>query len=124
MRFSFTGRLPSFGQLFAGVPFRHRAGCVEKDQPEQPAHGRGDQFRVIDSGIVPQILPVIIGTIILDRGINVPAEAGLFFFRQMAMFNHGGVALIVLAILIAIGATVSRCAREAVILAAPLSAGR
>ncbi|MCO5069968.1 MAG: phosphonate ABC transporter, permease protein PhnE [Rhizobiaceae bacterium] len=87
----------------------------------------GNQFQVMYYGIVPQILPVIIGTIIFEWDINIRRSAimglvgagglGLLFFRQMAMFNYGGVTLVVLAVflLIAIGEVVSHFARKAVI---------
>lgn len=87
----------------------------------------GNQFQVMYYGIVPQILPVIIGTIIFEWDINIRRSAimglvgagglGLVFFRQMAMFNYGGVTLVVLAVLalIAIGEVVSHFARRAVI---------
>lgn len=87
----------------------------------------GNQFQVMYYGIVPQILPVIIGTIIFEWDINIRRSAimglvgagglGLVFFRQMAMFNYGGVTLVVLAVLvlIAIGEIVSHYARKAVI---------
>jgi phosphonate transport system permease protein len=87
----------------------------------------GNQFQVLYYGIVPQILPVIIGTIIFEWDINIRRSAimglvgagglGLVFFRQMAMFNYGGVTLVVLAVLvlIAIGEVISHYARKAVI---------
>jgi phosphonate transport system permease protein len=87
----------------------------------------GNQFQVMYYGIVPQILPVIIGTIIFEWDINIRRSAimglvgagglGLVFFRQMAMFNYGGVTLVVLAVLvlIAIGEIISHYARKAVI---------
>lgn len=87
----------------------------------------GNQFQVMYYGIVPQILPVIIGTIIFEWDINIRRSAimglvgagglGLVFFRQMAMFNYGGVTLVVLAVLvlIAFGEVVSHYARKAVI---------
>jgi phosphonate transport system permease protein len=87
----------------------------------------GNQFQVMYYGIVPQILPVIIGTIIFEWDINIRRSAimglvgagglGLVFFRQMAMFNYGGVTLVVLAVLvlIAIGEVISHFARKAVI---------
>lgn len=87
----------------------------------------GSQFQVMYYGIVPQILPVIIGTIIFEWDINIRRSAimglvgagglGLVFFRQMAMFNYGGVTLVVLAVLllVALGELVSHYARKAVI---------
>lgn len=87
----------------------------------------GNQFQVMYYGIVPQILPVIIGTIIFEWDINIRRSAimglvgagglGLVFFRQMAMFNYGGVTLVVLCVLflVAVGEVVSHYARKAVI---------
>lgn len=87
----------------------------------------GNQFQVMYYGILPQILPVVIGTIIFEWDINIRRSAimglvgagglGLVFFRQMAMFNYGGVTLVVLAVLvlIAIGEVISHYARKAVI---------
>jgi len=87
----------------------------------------GSQFQVMYYGIVPQVLPVILGTIIFEWDINIRRSAvmglvgagglGLAFFRQMAMFNYGGVTLVVLFVLllIVIGEVVSHYARKAVI---------
>lgn len=87
----------------------------------------GNQFQVMYYGIVPQILPVILGTIIFEWDINIRRSAvmglvgagglGLLFFRQMAMFNYGGVTMVVLAVLvlIAFGEVVSHFARKAII---------
>jgi phosphonate transport system permease protein len=86
----------------------------------------GNQFQVMYYGIVPQILPVILGTIIFEWDINIRRAAvmglvgagglGLVFFRQMAMFNYGGVTMVLLAILVLImlGEAVSHYARKAV----------
>jgi phosphonate transport system permease protein len=85
-----------------------------------------NRFQIMLFGIVPQILPVILGTIIFEWDINIRRSAvmglvgagglGLVFFRQMAQFNYGGVTMVILAILvlIAIGETVSHYARKAV----------
>ena len=85
-----------------------------------------NRFQIMLYGIVPQILPVILGTIIFEWDINIRRSAvmglvgagglGLVFFRQMAQFNYGGVSMVILAILvlIAIGETVSHYARKAV----------
>jgi phosphonate transport system permease protein len=86
----------------------------------------GNQFQVMYYGIIPQILPVVLGTIIFEWDINIRRAAvmglvgagglGLVFFRQMAMFNYGGVTMVLLAILvlIMIGEAVSHFARKAV----------
>jgi phosphonate transport system permease protein len=85
-----------------------------------------NRFQIMLYSIVPQILPVILGTIIFEWDINIRRSAvmglvgagglGLVFFRQMAQFNYGGVTMVILAILvlIAIGETVSHYARKAV----------
>lgn len=87
----------------------------------------GNPFQVMYYGIVPQILPVILGTIIFEWDINIRRSAimglvgagglGLVFFRQMAQFNYGGVTMVILAILalIVVGEIVSHYARKAVI---------
>jgi len=86
----------------------------------------GNQFQVMYYGILPQIMPVVLGTIIFEWDINIRRAAimglvgagglGLVFFRQMAMFNYGGVTMVLLAILvlIIIGEIVSHYARKAV----------
>jgi phosphonate transport system permease protein len=87
----------------------------------------GNRFQVMWYGIIPQIMPVVIGTIIFEWDINIRRSAvmglvgagglGLVFFRQMAQFNYGGVTMVILAILvlIMIGETISHYARKAVI---------
>lgn len=86
----------------------------------------GNQFQVMYYGILPQIMPVVLGTIIFEWDINIRRAAvmglvgagglGLVFFRQMAMFNYGGVTMVLLAILvlIVIGEIISHYARKAV----------
>jgi phosphonate transport system permease protein len=86
----------------------------------------GNQFQVMYYGILPQIMPVVLGTIIFEWDINIRRAAvmglvgagglGLVFFRQMAMFNYGGVTMVLLAILvlIVIGEIFSHYARKAV----------
>jgi phosphonate transport system permease protein len=86
----------------------------------------GNEFQVMYYGILPQILPVVLGVVIFEWDINIRRSAvmglvgagglGLLFFRQMNMFNYGGVTMVVLAILvlILIGETVSHFARKAV----------
>ena len=77
--------------------------------------------------IVPQILPVVLGTIIFEWDINIRRSAilglvgagglGLTFFRQMAMYNYGGVTMVIFAILalIILGEVISHHVRKAVI---------
>ncbi|MEM7170765.1 MAG: phosphonate ABC transporter, permease protein PhnE [Pseudomonadota bacterium] len=86
----------------------------------------GNQFQVMYYGILPQILPVVLGTIIFEWDINIRRSAimglvgagglGLTFFRQMAMFNYGGVTMVILAILVLVifGEIVSHYVRKAV----------
>ena len=86
----------------------------------------GNDFQILFFAIVPQILPVVLGTVIFEWDINIRRSAvmglvgagglGLVFFRQMAQFNYGGVTMVVLAVLvlIAFGEIVSRALRRAV----------
>jgi phosphonate transport system permease protein len=86
----------------------------------------GNRFQVMWYGILPQVLPVVIGTVIFEWDINIRRSAvmglvgagglGLVFFRQMAQFNYGGVTMVILAVLllIVIGETISHYARKAV----------
>ncbi|WP_119462843.1 phosphonate ABC transporter, permease protein PhnE [Rhodospirillaceae bacterium SYSU D60014] len=85
-----------------------------------------NNFQVMYYGIIPQILPVVLGTIIFEWDINIRRSAimglvgagglGLTFFRQMHMFNYGGVTMVILAILVLIilGEVISHYARKAV----------
>lgn len=86
----------------------------------------GNRFQTLYYGILPQILPVVLGTIIFEWDINIRRSAimglvgagglGLTFFRQMAMYNYGGVTMVVLAILVLVvlGELVSHYVRKAV----------
>ena len=86
----------------------------------------GNRFQVMYYGILPQILPVVIGTVIFEWDINIRRSAimglvgagglGLTFFRQMAMYNYGGVSMVILTILllVIIGEIVSHYVRKAV----------
>lgn len=86
----------------------------------------GNDFQILYFAILPQILPVVLGTVIFEWDINIRRSAvmglvgagglGLVFFRQMAQYNYGGVTMVVLAVLvlIAIGEIVSRALRRAV----------
>lgn len=87
----------------------------------------GNQFQVMWYGIIPQILPVVIGTLIFEWDINIRRSAvmglvgagglGLVFFRQMAQFNFGGVTMVIIAVLLLImlAEIVSHYARKAII---------
>jgi phosphonate transport system permease protein len=86
----------------------------------------GNRFQVMWYGIIPQIMPVVIGTIIFEWDINIRRSAimglvgagglGLTFHRQMVMFNWPGVTTVILAILvlIVIGEVFSHYVRKAV----------
>ena len=69
----------------------------------------GNRFQVLWYGILPQIVPVVLGTMIFEWDINIRRSTimglvgagglGLVLFRQMAMLNYGGVATVILAVL-------------------------
>ena len=77
------------------------------------------------NGILPQVLPVILGIVIFEWEINIRRSAilglvgagglGLVFFRQMNTFNYPGVTTVILAILglILIGEVTSHYSRKA-----------
>lgn len=87
----------------------------------------GNDFQVMYYGILPQIYPVVLATIIFEWDINIRRSAvmglvgagglGLAFFRQMNSFNYGGVTMVILAILslIVLGEIVSHYVRKSVI---------
>jgi phosphonate transport system permease protein len=84
-------------------------------------------LQILLYGIVPQVLPVVLGTVIFEWDINIRRSTimglvgagglGLVLFRQMAMINYGGVATVLLAVLllIALGEVISHYARKAVV---------
>jgi phosphonate transport system permease protein len=86
----------------------------------------GNKLQVLMYGIVPQIIPVVLGTVIFEWDINIRRSTimglvgagglGLVLFRQMAMVNYGGVATVICAVLLLIvfGEIVSHYARKAV----------
>ena len=86
----------------------------------------GSNLQVLRYGIAPQVLPVVLGTIIFEWDINIRRSAimglvgagglGLTFHRQMVMFNYPGVTTVILAILglIVIGEVFSHYVRKAV----------
>jgi phosphonate transport system permease protein len=85
------------------------------------------RLQILLYGIVPQVIPVVLGTVIFEWDINIRRSTimglvgagglGLVLFRQMAMVNYGGVATVILAVLLLIifGEVVSHYARKAVI---------
>ena len=84
----------------------------------------GSGFDVMYYGIIPQILPTVVGTIIFEWDINIRRSAvmglvgagglGLAFFRQMHMSNYPGVTTVIMFIvgLIIIGEIVSHFLRK------------
>lgn len=87
----------------------------------------GSRLQILLYGIVPQVVPVILGTVIFEWDINIRRSTimglvgagglGLVLFRQMAMANYGGIAtvLVVILLLIVLGEVFSHYARKAVI---------
>ncbi len=87
----------------------------------------GNRFQILIFAILPQIIPVFLGNMIFEWDINIRRSTimglvgagglGLALFRQMAMFNYGGIATVVVAVLclILFGEVVSYYARKAVI---------
>ncbi len=87
----------------------------------------GTRFQILWFAILPQIVPVFVGNMIFEWDINIRRSTilglvgagglGLVLFRQMAMSNNGGIAVVILAVLVLIvfGEVVSYYARKAVI---------
>lgn len=87
----------------------------------------GSNLQVMLYGILPQVLPVIVGIVIFEWEINIRRSAvlglvgagglGLVFFRQMNTFNYPGVTTVILAIfgLVLIGEVTSHYTRKALI---------
>ncbi len=87
----------------------------------------GNKFQVLWYGIVPQVMPVVLGTVIFEWDINIRRSTimglvgagglGLVLFRQLARSNYGGVATVLCAVLLLIilGEIVSHYARKAII---------
>ena len=87
----------------------------------------GTKFQILWYAILPQIIPVFVGNMIFEWDINIRRSTilglvgagglGLVLFRQMAMSNNGGIAMVIIAILalIVLGEVVSYYARKAVI---------
>ena len=87
----------------------------------------GSGFDVMYYGIIPQILPTVIGTIIFEWDINIRRSAvmglvgagglGLAFFRQMHMSNYPGVTTVIMFIvgLILVGEVLSHFLRKRII---------
>ena len=87
----------------------------------------GSGFDVMYYGIIPQILPTVIGTIIFEWDINIRRSAvmglvgagglGLAFFRQMHMSYYPGVTTVIMFIvgLILVGEVLSHYLRKRII---------
>ncbi len=86
-----------------------------------------NRFQVLMFGIVPQVLPVIIGNVIFEWDVNIRRSTimglvgagglGLALHRQMASYNYGGIATVIFVILLLIvfGEWFSARARQRVI---------
>ncbi len=86
-----------------------------------------NRFQVLMFGIVPQVLPVVIGNVIFEWDVNIRRSTimglvgagglGLALHRQMASYNYGGIATVIFVILVLIilGELFSSWARRKVI---------
>ena len=86
-----------------------------------------NRFQVLMFGIVPQVLPVIVGNVIFEWDVNIRRSTimglvgagglGLALHRQMASYNYGGIATVIFVILLMIvfGELFSAWARRKVI---------
>ena len=86
-----------------------------------------NRFQVLMFGIVPQVLPVIVGNVIFEWDVNIRRSTimglvgagglGLALHRQMASYNYGGIATVIFVILLMIvfGEVFSAWARRKVI---------
>lgn len=87
----------------------------------------GNRFQILIYAILPQIIPVFIGNMIFEWDINIRRATimglvgagglGFSLFRQMQLFNYGGITTVILAVLclIIFGEVVSYYARKSVI---------
>lgn len=85
-----------------------------------------NRFQVLMFGIVPQVLPVMVGNIIFEWDVNIRRSTimglvgagglGLALHRQVAAYNYGGIATVIAVILlmIVLGEVVSYYARKKV----------
>ena len=85
-----------------------------------------NRFQVLMFGIVPQVLPVVVGNVIFEWDVNIRRSTimglvgagglGLALHRQMAAYNYGGIAtvLFVILLLIVFGELFSAWARRKV----------
>jgi phosphonate transport system permease protein len=100
---------------------------VNKGPVEAMRSVGANRFQVLMFGIVPQVLPVIIGNIIFEWDVNIRRSTimglvgagglGLALHRQMASYNYGGIATVIFVILLLIvfGEVFSAWARRKVI---------
>lgn len=85
-----------------------------------------NRFQVLMFGIVPQVLPVVVGNVIFEWDVNIRRSTimglvgagglGLALHRQMASYNYGGIATVIFTILVLIvlGEVLSAWARKKV----------
>ncbi len=85
-----------------------------------------NRLQVLLFAILPQVLPVFLGNMIFEWDVNIRRSTimglvgagglGLALHRQMASYNYGGIAtvIVVILLLIVIGEVVSHYARKAV----------
>jgi phosphonate transport system permease protein len=85
------------------------------------------KFQILIYAILPQVIPVFLGNIIFEWDVNIRRSTimglvgagglGLSLHRQMASYNYGGIAAVILVFLaiIALGEMASYRARKAVI---------
>ena len=100
---------------------------VNKGPVEAMRAGGANRFQVLMFGIVPQVLPVIVGNVIFEWDVNIRRSTimglvgagglGLALHRQMASYNYGGIATVIFVILLLIvfGELFSAWARRKVI---------
>jgi phosphonate transport system permease protein len=86
-----------------------------------------NRFQILMFAIVPQVIPTFIGNVIFEWDVNIRRSTimglvgagglGLALHRQMAAYNYGGIATVILVILLLIiaGEIISYYARKAVI---------
>lgn len=100
---------------------------VDKKPIEALRAAGANKLQVLVFGILPQVLPVFLGNVIFEWDVNIRRSTimglvgagglGLALHRQMAAYEYGGVATVILVILLLIiaGEVISHHARKAVI---------
>lgn len=127
------GSLPgimALGMRSIGFVSKMTAEAIENmdPRPVEAIRATGaNQLQVLVYGVIPQVLPIFLGTAIFEWDINIRRSTilglvgagglGLTFHRQMQMYNYPGVTTVILSILllVALGEVVSYYARKAVI---------